>query len=114
MRVTSGEFSVREPNRQGHECSGSAEHHHSAILATGTPFAEGDAGEVKLSNYPAHWRMRRLLWKTTRAKWRHIPPMTRDVSGRHYHRDITKYRSREGNPASAALALSKLTLPQVR
>jgi hypothetical protein len=35
MRVTSGEFSVREPNRQGHECWGSAEHRHGAILVTG-------------------------------------------------------------------------------
>jgi len=50
MRVTSGEFSVREPNRQGHECLGSAEYRHGAILATGTPFAESDTGEAKLSN----------------------------------------------------------------
>jgi len=30
---------------------GSAEHRHSGILASDTPFAESDAGEAKLRNY---------------------------------------------------------------
>jgi len=51
MSVTSGEFSVREPNRQGHEWFGGRRNNrHGGILASGTPFAESDAGEAKLSN----------------------------------------------------------------
>jgi len=44
MRETSGEFSMHERNRQGQGWWELAEHRSEGILATGTPFAEGDAG----------------------------------------------------------------------
>ena len=50
MSETSGEFSMRESNRQGTSARG-AEYRHGAILASDRPL-ESDAGEAKVSNYP--------------------------------------------------------------
>ncbi len=60
------------------------------------------------------WQMPRLSWKTKAEKSRHLLPTTTDVSGWCCRPVITKFPSKEGNPASAASALSKSTLSQAR
>jgi hypothetical protein len=67
MRVTSGEFSVRGPNRQGQELSGSAEHRSDGFSQPARLSSKSMQGEAKLSNYP------RVL-ATAPIAARHAPP----------------------------------------